>query len=115
MTDLEATKLCAEAMGYRTEIAVDMQTSNGNEHLLVWSDGAENRSWNPLKDGAQALALVERLRIHLSFHYDAEQWIAKDPYYGRLVHTSEAWDEDLNRAIVYCVARGREPQIGGKT
>ena len=100
LDDLTATRLCAEAMGYRTEIA--------GEYLLVWSDGAENRSWNPLHDDAQCMALVKKFGLLLEADcIPPTEWCV---HYW--VESSITWDKltdpDLNRAIVYCVAKMQE-------
>lgn len=96
MDDLTATRLCAEAMGYHTEVSVDLQTSNGKEYLLVWSNGAENRSWNPLHDDAQAMALVKQFGLLVCPW--AQGWQAE------IEHKYYTTNDDLNAAIVNCVA-----------
>ena len=90
MTDLDMTKLCAEAMGY--------QCIDG-----LWWD--ENRfgpgRYNPLHDDAQAMALVKKLHLHID-QRPSKACSAQDPCFTII---SERKDCDLNRAIVECVAR----------
>ena len=97
MTDLEITKLCAEAIGLTqfSDGSVDCRAIGG-----VFGD-----NFAPLHDDAQAMALVKKFRIKCNFHYDAGEWIAEDPYCGNLVRKAEAWNENLNRAICECVAK----------
>ena len=85
MTDIELTRLCAEAMGLKF--------------------------YNPLHDDAQAMALVKRFSLRVErggmsgivgFMHTAKRWrvLADTPD----IYKYETWDEDMNRAIVECVA-----------
>lgn len=82
MTDLEMTLATAELM----------QVSLMGSHCPVW---------NPLKDDAQAMALVKELRLTVYARaLGADRWWRVEDWnleYGR--------DVDLNRAIVECVAK----------
>jgi len=73
MTDLEITKLCAEAMG------LDEKT------LQVLESGWTGRGFDPLHDDTQAMALVKKLRLNC--YYDG-MWCS-GPYLN----------DDLNRVI----------------
>ena len=98
MTDLEITKLCAEAMGYRLNIVGD--------YCYLPSD----REWNPLHDDAQAMAMVKRFRLDVSGVY--AKWQAckvRGDFSGTL---AEAMADDLNRAICECVARMQQAKAG---
>jgi len=76
VTDLEITKLCAEAMGYRN-----------------------SSHYNPLHDDAQAMALVKRQGLHIV-------WQPMCPDIWKVDDTTHvAADKDLNRAICECVAK----------
>lgn len=91
MTDLEMTKLCAEAMG--------------------WIEKARRYGMkiDPLHDDAQAMALVKKFHISIGAPFpDTPQWECEiggrflpsgiKPFYG--------WaTKDLNRAIVMSVAK----------
>ena len=85
MTDLEITKLCAKAMGWR-------QTG----HPL-------DVPFTPLTDDAQAMALVKRFRINTSA---AEKPSGKPAgWVAWISHVDEAVDANLNHAICLCVAK----------
>jgi len=109
MTNLEITKLAAEAMGYRVD-EWDVEHGKG-----WWSHlPAQHGVWyNPLHDDAQAMALVKKLRpANLSYNIFAGKWsihTLRDPETGKQF---EAFDSDLNRAICECVARMQEAKHG---
>lgn len=105
MTDLEMTKLCAEAMGYRLD-------ADGGFSRLQQGAGMDEPAWfefiySPLHDDAQAMALVKKLGLTVDPQED------KPPFTWRVVVANEGdWDDqifaqgsDLNRAIVECVAK----------
>ena len=103
MTDLEMTKLCAEAMGYKltrlpaSEPAVRCTSRNGPEH---------NTAFDPLHDDAQAMALVKNFRLEI---------LPDDTIYFRVRPQAInicVQAQDLNRAIVECVARMQEAAHG---
>ena len=91
MTDLEMTKLCAEAMGYR-EL---------NDDFLYEDEEGSVRSYTPLVDDAQAVALVKRFRLELTCGR-GDVWIASNRGTTDYVSGNSA---DLNQAIVECVAK----------
>ena len=115
MTDLEITKLCAEAMGMRSFQwfpSGDYPDQNGtyeisgNEIMRLEGNplGGYNRyAYDPLHDDAQAMALAKR------FHIDTSSFLNLD---GRWVwqcrHDKDvAWTDphhDLNRVVCECVA-----------
>lgn len=82
MTDLEITKLCAEAMGYDKTDPLGV--------ALVY---------DPLHDDAQAMAMVKKFKLDCFENLDEEGWIVDA---GDGVHTKHI---DLNRAICECVAK----------
>lgn len=90
MTDLELTKLCAEAMEY----------SFGTTASLCFAeiDSGKSVAYDPLHDDAQALALVKR--FHLPIGWTDSEWAVFDKDDRRFT-----LDADLNRAIVKCVAK----------
>jgi hypothetical protein len=77
MTDLEMTKLCAEAMGVD-----EVEVGSG-------------RSYWPLTEDAQAMALVKKFMLNHLFRYrdNSGEFLEAVRY------------TDLNRAIVECVAK----------
>src|SRR3990167_7084848 len=69
MTDLEITKLCAQAMGLSLENDADSRMSRD---MLMFYEGKTYHVYDPLHDDAQAMALVKWLRQHgrISIHSD---------------------------------------------
>ena len=101
MTDLEMTRLCAEAMGLFGTIAPNGQT--------VWQRNSTKR-YDPLHDNAQAMALVKKFGVSIGHNgrtprvYQVEWWASGQSLYP----SCDAEGEDLNRAIVECVAKMRQ-------
>jgi len=89
MTDLEMTRLCAEAMGYRGEGISDHW---GGLPIFASEIGA----YDPLHDDAQAMALVKQFGLQLHQRFDGTWLVTWRPL--------EAERKSLNRAIVECVA-----------
>lgn len=90
MDDLTATRLCAEAMGYELETI----TQDGPLHYRI----SGICTYEPLVDGNQAVELVKRFRMVID--PDSALW-----YVSMFDADIQEWHEDLNRAIVYCVAQ----------
>ena len=94
MTDLEITRLCAEAMEWGYEL---------DEHGGYYDSEGSSRSYWPLFDDAQAMALVKKLELGVSpmaakvLGWEAICW-KENKAEHRVVH------ESLNRAICECVA-----------
>lgn len=106
MTDLEMTKLCAEAMGWHTAgLASKVVSYAVSEHAIIAGNDRGGESvYDPLTDDAQAMQLVERFDISLhrsSFDVWHCRIYDKRPFTAPL-GLGEA--DDLNRAIVECVA-----------
>lgn len=101
MTDLEMTKLCAEAMGYSFAVF---------EGQVMWHG---KNPYDPLSDDAQAMALLKKFHLRVSWGY-AEARGAPDGTLPVMVNPGGAeppfgvHEYDLNRAIVECVARMQE-------
>ncbi len=99
MTDLEITRLCAEAMG--RHLYWDGETAM----LSPVIDGKErNERYNPLHDDAQAMALVKRFNVKLTKTPKYETWrtvaYSEDNYF-----LSATTNQDLNRAICETIAK----------
>mgnify|MGYP001611419028 CR=1 FL=1 len=97
MTDLEITKLCAEAMGLRTNV----RPLRGTILRHWFMDGHVEKIYDPLHDDAQAMAL---LRKYTSFCIDAlnnERW--------RAYNTDETM-QDIARIICKGIAKIQELQ-----
>jgi hypothetical protein len=105
MTDLEATRLCAEAMEAPPDLpgaseiwSVSISYATGTKKKVShWVKA----SYNPLENDAQAMALVKRFRLRIRSFKEALWEASTDP---REDNAIDVLDPDLNRAIVYCVA-----------
>src|SRR3990167_6496651 len=102
MTDLEMTKLCAEAMGYRL-LRVENGFMQSENHYFIQSG-----SYNPLHDDAQVMALVKKFNLRITGRFrmstsekagDYEWMVRKRPVDAPIINA------DLSRAIVECVAK----------
>jgi hypothetical protein len=90
MTDLEAVRLAAEAMGLEHRVPDGIYVEYRSEPHSRWRD------YNPLHDKAQAFELVERFWLSV-YRYQSNKWCTE--------HRGQYSDDpDLARAIVYCVA-----------
>lgn len=87
MTDIEITRLCAEAMGYTVPI-----TRNLGDRLMV-PEGGDYCNYNPLHNDGQAMELVKTF----------PEEILKRLY--REAPVFKHHPETINRAIVECVAQ----------
>lgn len=95
MTDLEMTKLCAEAMGFSVCI-----TRDDNPNFDHYRRMAISEVYDPLHDNAQAMALVKKLKLCCAWQPNIGDWWVH-PIGGK----PESYAQDLNRAIVECCAR----------
>jgi len=92
MTDLEITKLCAEAMGY-TAFVDDVLD-------VIRLDYRYGVGYSPLRNDAEAMALVKKFKMQLTFDGFSRNWYAKDRLSELMTHAF-----DLNRAVCECVAQ----------
>ena len=97
MTDLEITRLCAEAMGIECTLLA------GDWRITPY----HNKEYDPLHNDAQAMALAKRFGLVMDPQHDGQDF-ASDP--GWEVSHPSTGDElficpDLNRAICECVAK----------
>ena len=98
MTDLEMTRLCAEAMGWHPHAISDKCYHNESEHRsMLTSD------YDPLHDDAQVMALVKKMKVSIYAPYKEEEWECGVEEENMTLHGS--LNNDLNRAIVECVAK----------
>ena len=102
MTDIDMTRLAAEAMGVP-------------EWAISFQEGGEmfNELYDPLHNDEQAMALVKKFRLQVNTLTGGRWLVTTDgslsarfeasypPYIS--VHQTE--DSDLNHAIVECVAK----------
>lgn len=91
MTDLEMTRLCAEAMG-------DLCLEHTEEGYLLSSYW--QRKYDPIHDDAQAMALAKKFMLDVDFFSGT---VSRD-FSGEERFTTHS-DESINRAIVECVAK----------
>lgn len=97
MTDLEMTKLCAEAM----ELEYVLVDKNKPRHTLR----VRGMDYWPLENDAQAMALVKMFPMtieHPAIHDGYWQVESIEIFKGGFCPC--VYDKDLNRAIVECVA-----------
>lgn len=118
MTDLEITKLCAEAMGLSHEwddfcvwLKVDgfelgceprFRTKRGQ--LFDWV-----KRYDPLSNDAQAVSLMRRFRLGIEPNQSNNDWLAWEEATGPQFMGSG----DLNRAICECVAKVQQQRATG--
>ena len=101
MTDLEITKLCAEAMGYSV---VKGDGRYKNRMAIATKDGEPVTNYDPLKHDAQAMALVKKFRISVnSYNDDYQVWPTRID--KKIAGNACTFAADLNRAICECVAK----------
>lgn len=102
MTDLEITKLCAEAMGKdicgaKYLDGLHIFTGRANYHTL----------YDPLHDDAQSMALVKRFRLNIEAIDDGAWLVSNEEnmdMHGVGVYRS-AVNIELNKCICECVAK----------
>lgn len=92
MTDLEMTRLCAEAMGLQHFV----------DHEGVWL--RMEVKYDPLHNDAQAMALVKKFRLVID-RTDDGRWMLPSVSPGDVVNA------DLNRAICECVAKMQAAKV----
>lgn len=105
MTDVEMTKLCAQAMGYREVEEHDGYRVIADRVYLLHGNpvsGYNLYDYQPVVDDAQAMALVKRLELQILPPGNSPSSKKKNWYVwcGRNL----AFDTDLNHAICECVA-----------
>ena len=96
LDDLTATRRCAEAMGIST------WDEFGWPYCKTFGPNVEQ--YAPIRNDAQAMALVNRFGLGFDRNIILGEWhvIMVDE---RSVVKNQGADADLNRAIVYCVAK----------
>lgn len=101
MTDLELTKKCAEALGWKflglASKHVAFQVSDCA--IISTNDSTGDHVFDPLHDDAQAMALVKKLQPCI-VRPDSNGW-----WEVYMLESERAYSaKDLNRAICECVA-----------
>ena len=122
MTDLEMTKLCAEAMGHIAELnwgpicQIRSEPGIGVHRFAFSTNGYWTSDYDPLHDDAQAMALVKKLGLSVEssalYGRPISRWTVQSAGLdGRrigFIHSST----DLNRAICECVAKMEKAKNG---
>lgn len=90
MTDLEITRLCAEAMGLHQVDRYRFANVHGQE-----------AEYTPLHDDAQAMALVKKFHPYIDGLLMDDWTVA----FTNGAFSYEVRDKDLNRAICECCAK----------
>lgn len=104
MTDLEITKLCAEAMELSTERKY--WVGIGDFVYEFWNDISQERQrYDPFYNDAQVMALVKKLRLTIEPSTDGSWFVFKQN--SKFFSEIHVIDIDLNRAICGCVAKMR--------
>lgn len=94
MTDLEITKLCAEAMGY-TVCGSQEPSTVFYPHPNV---GSVICVYEPMNNDAQAMALLKKFKLSVDDANDGGWFVVG-------IGGAQGANQDLNRAICECVAR----------
>lgn len=97
MTDLEITRLCAEAMGFNVQSLSNMLGAQCAAMGVLKHDFL----FNPLHDDAQAMSLVKKFRLTIG-PFDDEIFYASKSH---VLAGINADNRDLNRAICECCAK----------
>lgn len=99
MNDLQAIRLCAEAIG----LSVWESPIRGTIMRHWFMDDHVQREYNPLQYDAQAMALVKQLHLQIGKTLRTPEQPHGEWFVSR-TDKVEVSGTDLNRAIVYCVA-----------
>ena len=104
MTNLEITKLCAEAMGL---VQYQLEGLGQNSAYGIYAVNSTDKgyfAYQPLEDDTQAMALVEKFGLDLSHDIDKIWTVCRStPKLSKQGCESE--DISLKRAICLCVAK----------
>ena len=106
MTDLEMTRLCAEAIGKQWN-------ADQTDYIRTLESRALGPAWcvyDPLHDDAQAMALVRKFRLIIVPRVSDDGWNV-GPAIGQLDMSNDVSSNGLNRAIVECVAKMQQAKV----
>ena len=107
MTDIEITKLCAEAMGFVAETfwgpicQIRGVYGVGTHRFSNTTSGYWTVDYDPLHDDAQAMALVKKLKLDCGRFPEGGQWWCADV----CCNEPAIYARDLNRAVCEYVAK----------
>ena len=106
MTDLEITKLCAEAIGLKYTVLPALQGSECFDiESIIFHDGPYPVAYEPLMNDAQCFVLMNKMKLSIDAPSMDGLWHVTD--YDNGVFTD---NESLNRAICECVAKMQLPK-----
>lgn len=104
MTDIEITRLCAEAMGWKVRPSSRKERFiaqiNPDRSIAIGEGTSTMGKYEPLHDDAQAMALLTRFRLSVAGSCQKSWLVTSDNYACK--------NADLNRAICECVAKMQE-------
>lgn len=104
MTDLEMVKLCAQAMGLDASIYKNQEVrTRVFVRQMKHAAEYEYTVYDPLHDDAEAMALVKRFDLRIDREHHGKRYAVK----AGLDWDSMVMADDLNRAIVQCVAEAQ--------
>lgn len=101
MNDIQMTFLCAEALR-DDDKSINISVDANGEVWNQWDDGSWAqlpKKFDPLHDNWYALSLMKKLELCCAWQPSIERWWVH-PIGGK----PESYAQDLNRAIVECVA-----------
>lgn len=93
------TKLCAEAMGYV------VGPHDFSAYIPVTVNHKPLRSYYPLHDDEQAMALVKKVPLNVSPNSLLKEWHVQASDGEGMLRGEVSKSTELNRAIVECVAK----------
>ena len=103
MTDLEITRLCAEAMKLRIELVTRRGRGGRAPYYRFASDWNEQGVYRPLYDDAQAMALVKKFGAFIQG--GPVRWEVE------ICDKTVKDADDLNRAICECAAKMQKDKL----
>lgn len=119
MTNIEMTKLCADAMGltllpaYRKGTILYDEGQHDWNGLMYSKDGdreylfVHSGAYDPLHDDEQAMALMKKLRLRVAYNIFVGCWVASTLPDNETGDKEARFDESLNAAIVKCAAQAQ--------
>lgn len=111
MNDHEMTMLCAAALGL--DFSNEDSHGNAGQHVFYYNKYGVLTEFDPLCNDAQAMALVRHLKLAVA--YELGHWEAWNHLDNSHPSHIVGGDEDLNRAIVECVAKMQLARFGTHT
>ena len=108
MDDLEAVRLCAEAIGYAMQ-PVDYSARTTLAHFNSQTDPDAENQYNPFTNSEQCLALVERFRLNINTLTKGRWLVSTEGSFSARFEQQE--DNNLRRCIVLCIAKMQASKV----